>query len=110
LRQFVKAGSTQVIANASAPRISRNGPDGSESRFGILVHGSKFDECERSLVETDANLPVQDGSAIGEANCNCDDGQQRRQDNERRYSENNVERPLGKAGETGQRFMRSGIR
>ena len=68
LRQLVKAGSAQVIANARTPRISRNRPDRSESGFGIFLHGPKFDECELPLLETNANLPVQNRTAIRKSN------------------------------------------
>jgi len=41
------------------------------------VHASKFDYREAAAIEADSNLPVEDGTSVGEANSNGDYGEQR---------------------------------
>src|SRR6185295_8133581 len=92
LWQFIKAETAQVLSGACAARISGYGPDRTQVAFGVLLHGSKFDDGERSAIQPDADLPIQNRSAIGHTNGERNDRQQRRENNQRRRGNHDIHR------------------
>ena len=77
LRQFVQTQAPQIVSDPRAARVAGNRPDGAEVALGIFVHGPELDDGEAAPVETDTDLPVEDGAAVGEPDCNGNDGEKR---------------------------------
>ena len=64
LRKLIKTRSPQVVSDPGAPWIIRDGPDRAQVPFGLLQHGSEFDNGEAVPVQPNTGLAIEDRSAI----------------------------------------------
>lgn len=83
----------------------RDGPDRAQVRLGVLDHGSEFEDREPPPVEANPNLAIQDRASVRDKNHDCDDGQQRREQDQGRSRQNDVDYTFGKTVWSSDRSM-----
>jgi hypothetical protein len=79
LGKFIETQTTQVGTDFGTSWVVGYCPDSAEIAFGVLLHGAEFDDGKSPAVQSDSNLTIENGAAIGKANRERDNGKKRRQ-------------------------------